>query len=74
MLPPVCRQVIELRRIHGFSQRETALRLGVTESVVENNSIRGLKVILKALEEEDDDSVVQGVVASDPRSSAHVRH
>lgn len=74
MLPPVCRQVIELRRIHGFSQRETALRLGVTEAVVENNSIRGLKVILKALEEEDDCAPVQDAVTPDPRSSAHVRH
>jgi len=74
MLPPVCRQVIELRRIHGFSQKETALRLGVTESVVENNSIRGLKVILKALEDDDGGRVALGAVASYSRSSAHVRH
>lgn len=50
MLPPVCRQVIELRRIHGFSQKETAQRLSVTESVVENHSIRGLRTILNALD------------------------
>ena len=52
LLPPVCRRVIELRRIHGFSQKETARRLGVTEPVVENNSIRGLRVILRALEDD----------------------
>ena len=74
MLPPVCRHVIDLRRIHGFSQRETAQRLGVTESVVENNSIRGLKVILKALEDDDGDRVAQGAAAPYSRSSAHVRH
>lgn len=51
-LPPTCRQVMELRKIHGFSQKETARRLGVSESVVENNSIRGLRAILKALETE----------------------
>lgn len=51
-LPPICRQVIELRRIHGFSQKETARRLGVSESVVENNTIRGLRVVLKALAED----------------------
>jgi len=74
MLPPVCRQVIELRRIHGFSQKETALRLGVSESVVENNSIRGLKVILKALEDDDGDRIVQSVMPPSRPSSAHVRH
>jgi RNA polymerase sigma-70 factor (ECF subfamily) len=74
MLPPVCRQVIELRRIHGFTQKETALRLGVTESVVENNSIRGLKAILKALEDDDGDKAAQDVVTPFSRPSAHVRH
>ena len=74
MLPPVCRQVIELRRIHGFSQKETARRLGVSESVVENNSIRGLRVILKALESEVADAPGQGVAIPFKRSSAHARH
>jgi RNA polymerase sigma-70 factor (ECF subfamily) len=72
MLPPVCRQVVELRRIHGFSQKETARRLGVTESVVENHSVRGLKAILKALESDPGD--VQDAPASYERSSVHVRH
>jgi len=49
-LPPMSRKVIELRKLHGFSQKETAQRLGVSEAVVENNSIRGLRAILKALE------------------------
>jgi RNA polymerase sigma factor (sigma-70 family) len=73
MLPPVCRQVIELRRIHGFSQKETARRLGVTESVVENHSIRGLRVILKALEDDVGDKAANGAAAQYKRSS-HVRH
>lgn len=68
-LPPVCRQVIELRRIHGFSQRETARRLGVSESVVENNTIRGLKVILQALA---DDAGTAPVEAGRSRERAHV--
>ena len=49
-LPPMSRKVIELRKLHGFSQKETAQRLGVSEAVVENNSIRGLRAILRALE------------------------
>lgn len=74
MLPPVCRQVIELRRIHGFSQRETARRLGVSESVVENNSIRGLRAILKALEEDLGDRPIEDVSSRQEREAAHVRH
>jgi RNA polymerase sigma-70 factor (ECF subfamily) len=74
MLPPVCRQVIELRRIHGFSQKETARRLGVSESVVENNSIRGLRAILKALEEDLSDRPIEDASSRLEREAAHVRH
>jgi RNA polymerase sigma factor (sigma-70 family) len=50
-LPERCRQIFTLRRIHGLSQRETATRLGVTENVVEMQSARGLRLILRALSE-----------------------
>lgn len=50
-LPDRCRQIFELRRVHGLSQRETARRLGVTENVVEAQTARGLKLVLKALAE-----------------------
>lgn len=46
-----CRQVIELRRVHGLSQAETASRLGVSENVVENHIVRGIKRLLKAASE-----------------------
>ncbi len=48
-----CRQVIELRRIHGLSQAETARQLGISENVVENHIVRGLRSLLKAIEEQD---------------------
>ena len=48
-----CRRVIELRRIEGLSQKETARALGVSESVVENHIVRGLKSVLKAMAEQD---------------------
>ena len=73
-LPPVCRQVIELRRIHGFSQKETARRLGVSEAVVENNAIRGLRAILKSLESETASVVSPTAHSAAERASAHVRH
>jgi RNA polymerase sigma-70 factor (ECF subfamily) len=50
-LPERCRQIFTLRRIHGLSQRETAMRLGVSENVVEMQSARGLRLILRALSE-----------------------
>jgi RNA polymerase sigma-70 factor (ECF subfamily) len=50
-LPERCRHIFTLRRIHGLSQRETAARLGVTENVVEMQSARGLRLILRALSE-----------------------
>ncbi|WP_281824407.1 RNA polymerase sigma factor [Sphingobium sp. BS19] len=53
-LPTRYREVIELRRIEGLSQKETAKRLGVTEKIVENGLARGLKAILKAFESGDE--------------------
>lgn len=52
-LPQAYRRAVELRRIHGLSQKETARHLGVSEKVVENNSLRGLRLVLQALTQED---------------------
>jgi RNA polymerase sigma factor (sigma-70 family) len=49
-LPAKCRRVFVLRRIHGVSQREIAKDLGISESAVEKQAIRGLKLILRAME------------------------
>ncbi len=49
-LPIKCRRVFVLRRIHGVSQREIARMFGISESAVEKLAMRGLKLILKALE------------------------
>lgn len=52
-LPVRCRTILQLRKIHGLSQREIALRLGVSENVVENDAARGLRMITKALAQAD---------------------
>lgn len=44
-----CRRVIELRRVHGLSQKETAHLMGVSEHVVENHMKRGLRDLLAEL-------------------------
>ena len=70
-LPPKCRQVFVLRRIHGVPQREIAQRLGISENAVEKQAVRGLKAILKALEEDDMTAELEG--ASDERARDHTR-
>lgn len=54
-LPDRCREIFELRRVQGVPQREIAARLGVPEHTVEQQAIRGLKLILKELAGERDD-------------------
>jgi RNA polymerase sigma factor (sigma-70 family) len=49
-LPTACKRVFVLRRIHGESQREIARMFGISESAVEKQAVRGLKLILKAME------------------------
>jgi RNA polymerase sigma factor (sigma-70 family) len=51
-LPPRCRQIIELRKVEGISQKEIARRLGITESTVENEAALGMRLIIKGLREE----------------------
>lgn len=52
-LPDKCRVIFQMRRIEGLPQKEIARRLGVSENVVEMQAVRGLKLILKALETQD---------------------
>jgi RNA polymerase sigma-70 factor (ECF subfamily) len=55
-LPPKCREIFKLRRIHGMPQREIARLLGVSENVVEMQAMRGLRLILRALSEGEGDA------------------
>ncbi|VAV99012.1 hypothetical protein MNBD_ALPHA02-1430 [hydrothermal vent metagenome] len=48
-LPVKSRRVVELRRIHGLSQKETAQRLGISESAVESHIQRSIRKLSKAL-------------------------
>jgi RNA polymerase sigma-70 factor (ECF subfamily) len=52
-LPPKCRQIFVLRRIHGVSQREIAQMLGITQAAVEKQATRGLRLIMKGMERDD---------------------
>lgn len=42
-LPPRCREIIILHKLHGLPQREVARRLGVAEKTVENQVALGVR-------------------------------
>jgi RNA polymerase sigma-70 factor (ECF subfamily) len=49
LLPPRCRQVVELRKIEGLSQREVARRMGITEDTVERQVSLGVRALADAM-------------------------
>ncbi|EJL74385.1 RNA polymerase sigma factor [Chryseobacterium populi] len=49
-LPEQCRQVFLLRREAGLTNRETALKLGLSEKTVENHMTRALTILRKKLD------------------------
>ncbi|MCC8528054.1 sigma-70 family RNA polymerase sigma factor [Xanthomonas perforans] len=44
-LPHKCRQIVELRKIYGLSQREVAGRLGIAEDTVERQTLLGMRAL-----------------------------
>ncbi len=44
-LPDRCREVFRLRKIYGLSQAEAAKNLGVSENIVEKETMRGMHII-----------------------------
>jgi RNA polymerase sigma factor (sigma-70 family) len=59
-LPLKCRRVFIARRVHGEPQRDIALKFGISESAVEKQAMRGLQLILKALEEDESTDEMTG--------------
>lgn len=52
-LPRRAREAFVLRRVEGLSQREIALRLGISESTVEKHVGKALRLLMSAMERED---------------------
>ena len=48
-LPDRCKQVFRARRIYGLSQSATAATLGLTENVVEKETMRGMAILSDAI-------------------------
>ena len=49
LLPSRCREVVELRKIEGLSQREVAARMGIAEDTVEKQVAKGVRILAQAL-------------------------
>lgn len=71
-LPDRCRRIVEMRKIEGISQKEIARRIGVSESVVENDVHHGIQAILRVWREEDCriTAWLNGIKAAKPRADA----
>lgn len=65
-LPEQCRKVLTLRKMHGLSPGQIAVRLNLSVSTVEKHLAKGLKLLTKALAASDGRSLTK-------RSSAWVR-
>lgn len=61
-LPPACRKAFVLRKIEGLSQKETADRLGVSQSAVEKHVARGIRLCAAVLTRPPRESGVPGVL------------
>jgi RNA polymerase sigma-70 factor (ECF subfamily) len=48
-LPDRCKDVFRARRIEGLSQQETAASLDISEGIVEQETMRGMKLIQKMI-------------------------
>jgi RNA polymerase sigma-70 factor (ECF subfamily) len=49
LLPRRCREVVELRKIEGLSQREVASQLGIAEDTVQKQVAKGIRSLAQAL-------------------------
>lgn len=48
-LPDKCREAFVLRKIHGYSQREIADRMHISENTVEKHIGKGLRLLMSAM-------------------------
>jgi RNA polymerase sigma-70 factor (ECF subfamily) len=52
-LPARCRKIFELRKIQGLPQKEIARIMGLSETIIENEAAKGLRLITRAIATED---------------------
>ncbi len=68
-LPPGCRNVLLLRKIHGLSHKEIGDRLGIAVSTVEKQHARALRLLRSSLLALAEDDTASPFAADSPNSS-----
>ncbi len=71
-LPDKCRQAFVLRRVEGYSQREIAQRMQISENTVEKHICKGIRVLMEAMKR-DDNGTEQGKDQPDAGEKWHAR-
>ena len=72
-LPPKCGEAFALRKVEGLSQREVALRMGVSENTVEKHVGKGLRILLR-LFGRNDVGAARSMDEMEARSTSRGRH
>ena len=72
-LPPRCRQVVLMRKVEGFSQREVAKEMGITIETVENQVAKGMRLLVQAIGGRRDAVTAQARRYNFFRKPRHVR-
>ncbi|WP_449467042.1 RNA polymerase sigma factor [Stenotrophomonas humi] len=71
-LPDKCREAFVLRRVEGYSQREIAQRMQISENTVEKHICKGIRVLMEAMKR-DDNGTKQGRDQPDAGETWHAR-
>ena len=71
-LPDKCRKAFVLRRVEGYSQREIAQRMQISENTVEKHICKGIRVLMEAMKR-DDNGTKQGRDQPDAGETWHAR-
>lgn len=72
-LPPRCRQVVLMRKVEGFSQKEVARQMGITIETVENQVAKGMRLLAQAIGGRRDAVTTQARRYNFFRKPRHVR-
>ncbi|WP_312238043.1 RNA polymerase sigma factor [Stenotrophomonas sp.] len=70
-LPDKCRQAFVLRRVEGFSQREIAERMQISENTVEKHVCKGIRLLMESMKQDAGDAGSTG--KPDNTEAVHAR-
>ena len=70
-LPPRCREVVWLRRVDELAQKDVAVRLGITQKVVEKHVMKGMKLLAAALFRTESGQPEEKSRSSDVKGTTH---